>query len=122
METRVQTATATNGAKVELATIVHRGREFTANGSTIDLERGHIVAYVDSGPVATGVAFDRNYGWLLKTFEGAVIGKLDKTGESRGFYGSKITHFRMQLAGYRWHGKLGLDWNQLIRMRRGRKL
>lgn len=46
METRVEHVTAGNGAAVEVATIVHEGRDFTALGAVMDLERGIVSAYV----------------------------------------------------------------------------
>ena len=117
MNFKVETVESPSGARAEVATLNHNGQSFTALGSCVDLEQGVICAYV------SGVPGD----WTLKTFAGELISKLQKSGESFGFCDyagrpSKIVHFRMEFAGYMWSGKLGLNWNQLIRLRRGRKV
>lgn len=122
MNFRVETVKAADGAKAELATLTHEGREFTAFGSCVDLGRGHIVAYV-----RTGHGHLHNKYFDLVTFGGRHMGVLKKTGESTGWPDrsgrrSKITHFSFEAHGYRWSGKLGLEWNQLIHLRRGKKL
>lgn len=128
MGTRVTTQTvhdATTGKleqSVEIATVVHQGREFTAHGSCIDLEKGHILGYVREGH-----GHLRGKYFTLGTFDGEYIAVLNKTGEGSGFPDrsgrhSRITHFSMEYAGFRWHGKCGLDWNQLVHLRRGKAL
>lgn len=68
------------------------------------------------------------YTLTIPTKEGKteVIATLEKRGES--FFGrditgrpNKITHFRMKHEGFWWHGKIGLEWNQAIVMRQGKK-
>ncbi len=117
METIVKNVTGSDGARAEVATIVFNGREFTSLGSIMDLKNGRLVAYVREGHGhLRGSYFD------LVTWEDHHIAVLHKTGESRGFQGSRITHFYAVIDGYRWHGKVGLDWKEVITMRRGKKV
>lgn len=126
MEFKAETFTATNGASVEVGTVNVDGREFQATGSIIDREQGIVVGYVREtklpprDPSIAGSTARTVYDF--GTWGGSHIAPLFKTGESFGFYGSKITHFGMLYDGHRWHGKIGLDWNQRLVMRRGRKV
>jgi hypothetical protein len=53
METQVETVETTNGATLELATIIYNGNEYTAQGALIDTERGLAVAYVSDDGTLT---------------------------------------------------------------------
>jgi hypothetical protein len=46
MDYRSEHVTADCGAKLELATVIHEGREFTALGAIIDEKQGFIFGYV----------------------------------------------------------------------------
>ncbi len=52
MQTKSETVTADNGAKVEVATVTFQGRDFTALGSCVDEASGRISAYVSGIPGA----------------------------------------------------------------------
>lgn len=120
METIIETGKGPNGEQVELATVVFHGKPFTNLGAIIDKTSGRLSAYVVQNEMwKPGSSLAR---YTLQTFGGQIIARLYKTGESRGFYSSRITHFSAVIDGFRWHGKLGLDWSQLIHMKRGKKV
>lgn len=100
METKSETLTATNGASVEVGTIVHNGREYAATGSIVDDEGGYIVGYVDS-PGADNISNCAH----LTTWNGAEIGVIVRTGTARGFYRTRLYCYSMVRNGYRWHGR-----------------
>jgi hypothetical protein len=104
MNTRSETAVATNGALVELATIEVDGKEFEANGSIIDEANGFVMGYPVDGK--------------LTTWGGATIVTLNVTGHARGFNGTRLTCWAMQLNGRRYHGRNAGE-HMLLRMRGG---
>ena len=46
-------AHADNGATVEIATLHHEGKEFTAHGAILDLSNGHAYVYADENRTLT---------------------------------------------------------------------
>ncbi len=104
----------------ELATVIHDGRAFTAGGFSIDVERGRMVAYVTErkgsyldGPVAR---------FILTTWSGDTLAELRQTGESWGFFRTRLTSFQtlQPIAGYYWYGR-GLGAGMVLKLHRGRK-
>ena len=97
METHVELGKGPQGELVEVATIVHEGRAFTNLGSIIDKESGRISAYVVQNEMwQPGSSLARH---TLQTWGGEIIARLEKTGESRGFYSARITHFAATIDG-----------------------
>lgn len=104
-------------AKVEVATIIHGGREFTNMGAIVDHERGYVVGY----PHETGVTWRSRTGRQvasgeLRSWSGEKIGEVEVTGHSRGFYGAEIVHFRAYIGDRAYHGK-GSGWGMILRLR-----
>lgn len=112
MITRSETATQ-DGATVELGTIEHEGRAFTAMGAIVDVDRGLIVGYPNHR--------DGGLPHRLRTWNGELIALLEITGRARGFNGAKLTCYAMSYAGRRWHGR-GLGNGMSVTMRAGRLL
>jgi hypothetical protein len=127
MKTRIEIATATNGATAEVATVVHEGREFTALGACVDLENGIISAYVGASLAQddNGVKYLPGHLFRLSSFAGEAIGTVRMTTKSRRIHTAHGFHhfeyYTMQFQGYSWHGKKTDAW-QLIRLRRGKAL
>ncbi len=118
MQTNSVTHTASNGATIEVGTITHEGRSFSATGAIVDESAGLIFGYVkclnpDSHP--TCQRFE------LTNWEGATIMPLTRTGKATGFYGTKLECFAGTLNGRRYSGR-GLGSGMCIRMRAGRSL
>ena len=68
---RSETAVTPNGARVEIATVTHDGKDFSATGSIIDESGGFLLGYPK--------------GRELQTWDGKKIGVLSVTGHARGF-------------------------------------
>lgn len=73
METHCEVQVQPNGARVEVATIVHEGKSFTNLGSVVDEERGRIVAYVRS---VVDPAYRSGHRYELTTWNGESLGPL----------------------------------------------
>lgn len=107
MEFRTEIVPQANGAKVEVSTMIHEGREFTAMGSVIDHANGRVTGYVR-------VTKD---GPQLVTFTGEVIAKLSVVSRwtqpgrwtHKGFYVSpiKMASYRAIIEGRTYHGRCG---------------
>ncbi len=94
----------------ESGSITHEGRTFTAGGAMVS--ESLIIGY----PHAPGEGY-----LVLRTWEGAPIFPIYRTGTSTGFYGSTIEHFASvgPYLGRFWHGK-GSGLGMFLRMRPGR--
>lgn len=55
---------AGNGADIELATVVHEGKEFTNLGSIVDKENGYVVGYCSSDMKEVGTWDGKRLGTL----------------------------------------------------------
>lgn len=114
-EFRSEIGSAPNGARVEIATITHEGRDFTALGSVVDHARGFVVGYVtrdEHGPNPST--------YRLTTWEGTTIAplRLVNTWEQYGFYGARVRHFawRAVIDGRTYSGR-NSGPGMLLRMR-----
>jgi hypothetical protein len=100
------------GARVELAAFAHAGREFTAMGSIVDHEAGHVMGY----PTA------REVGHVLRTWSGEDIApiRLVRSWKQRTFYGTTTTIYawRATIDGRTYHGR-NSGAGMLLRLRRG---
>jgi hypothetical protein len=105
------TGTASNGATVEVGTITHEGREFSAMGAVIDTTDGVIVGYPKHGD-GTG----RDGGHTLRTWDGAFIAALEITGYARGFHGTELTCYALTYEGRRYSGR-GLGAHMCLRLK-----
>ena len=103
MESRSEHCRANNGAKVEISTITHEGRDFSALGSVVDHERGIVIGYPK--------------GSELRTWDGTVIGSLRVTGSARGFHGVKLVCYRATIDGIPYYGR-GQGDGMILRLRR----
>lgn len=99
------THTAPDGARVEVGTVEHEGREFKALGSMVGDRL--MVGYLIRGE------------HVLRTGEGVKICDLQVTGSARGFHGVKLVCYAGVYQGHRWHGR-GLGENSILVLRRGR--
>jgi hypothetical protein len=115
------------GARAEIATLVFEGKEFTAFGSCVDVERGIISAYVGASVERddNGVAYLPGRLFRVTTFSGEKIALAVLKSTSRRVrttWGSHvIEYYSMTFAGFRWHGKKG-DGCDLIRFRKGKPI
>lgn len=105
MNFRSERITMDNGAVTEIATIVHEGREYTAEGSYVDEAGGLIFGYVSQD------------GESLTTWRGERICQLRKVSEFKAF-GHKVVAYRAKINGRKWYGR-GTGPNMLLRLRRG---
>lgn len=110
-----------NGALAELGIVMYGGREFPALGSVIDPGNGLIIGYVCRVPASTSSPAS----WELATWEGKHIASLELRGIAYGFRDrcgrrSEIHCFAMLYCGIRYAGRIGLDWNQCITMRKAK--
>lgn len=97
----------------ELAVVVHEGQEFACGGFAIDVETGRMIAYVSLN--------EQGQYWLT-TWQGERLARLHCSGVSRGFWSTRLEHFRTiePIAGFYWYGK-GLGVGMMLRLRKGRK-
>lgn len=95
MNSKSETVTATNGATVEIGTIVHEGREFAAQGSVIDEQQGVIVGYPKGNRLQT---------WNGKDIEGLVL-RVTSTWRVRSWIGSHMNAYSATYKGRRYHGR-----------------
>ena len=121
---------------VEVGTIIHEGREFAAQGFSIDVERGRMVGYVneDRDP-PHGFPYEAPL-LRLTTWEGDTVALLYRTdghyrnvpfGRAKhagpiGWHGTRLFSYqtRTPVAGYYWYGR-GLGVGMALKLRRGRK-
>lgn len=103
----------------EVATVTFQGREFSAGGFYVDVERGRMIAYV-SGTLGGGRE-------TLTTWEGTRIAGLRVTGRGQGFGGywgrpAELIAYQTTepVAGFYWYGR-GLGAGMVLKLRRGRK-
>jgi hypothetical protein len=108
MQSHSLTATATNGATVEIGTIEHEGRSFEALGAVIDTSTGLILGYPKHGNF-NGVPH------TLCTWDGKPLGPLAITGYARGFHGVKLTCYSFEYEGRRYTGR-GLGDGMSVRL------
>jgi hypothetical protein len=126
METKIQIVEQ-DGVKAEVATLVFGGKEFTALGSCVDMERGVVSAYVGASVERDddGVAHLPGRLFRVTTFSGekiALARLISKSRRIRTTFGSHvIEYYTMKFAGFYWHGKKG-DSCDLIRFRKGKPL
>lgn len=128
METRVEVATAANGATVEVATIIHNGHEFTNCGAIIDLAAGYVGAYVHEDiPPKTGAGYgprNRQYASRgeLRDWSGNRIGEWRHVSTwkvNRGWDTYTMRAIRATIDGdsREWHGRYGSDWSEFVNLR-----
>lgn len=126
METKIQLMEL-DGVRAEIATVVFGGKEFTALGACVDLERGIISAYIGASVERDdqGVACLPGKLWLVSTFSGEKIALARLTSKSRvinTIFGHHVVeYYAMTFSGHRWHGKKS-DACNLIRFRKGKPL
>lgn len=94
-------------ATVEVGIVEYEGHKFSALGSVIDVERGVLIGYP--------------FCHHLRTWNGEVIAPIWKTGEARGFNGTRLVCYRATYAGFSWYGR-GLGEHCVLRMKRGKKV
>jgi hypothetical protein len=117
MKTRVDTAYADNGATVEIATITHNGREFTNHGAVIDLDSGHVAAYI------TDDMYLDNARRVLTDWSGNRIGDVKIVSQWRQYasdgspYTMRSVRARINGDNRQWFGRYGSDWSQLVHLR-----
>ena len=102
------------GQKFEIGIISHNGHEYTAGGSLVDHSTGLVIGYISK---------DHR---TLRTWDGKTLGTLRPTGVGSGFRDitgrrTKIYHFEGMIDGIRYVGKAGLDWGEVIRMRKAKR-
>jgi hypothetical protein len=76
MNTRSETQVTPEGARIEVGTIAHEGREFAALGSVIDTARGVVVGYVMRKPLGPPPDGSATTGWWLTTWDGQYVAAL----------------------------------------------
>lgn len=97
MDSRVEVASTETGAKVEIATVLHDGKEFTAMGSVVDHKAGRVTGYPkgnvlqtwDGKPIGTCTVTST---WRLRVFAGpltmrqyhATVDGIHYTGRGQG--------------------------------------
>jgi hypothetical protein len=96
-----------DGARAELATMTHDGREYSALGAVIDHKRGRVVGYVKG---ATLTAWD---GALLGTLRAMGRVRLAQWSPSGGEY---LTCYRATIDGRAYYGR-GLGEGMVLRLR-----
>lgn len=111
LDTRMETITADNGATIVLATIVHDGHEFTAGGGSVDLDNGHVYAYVD----------DRRTRGKLTLWNGETIGQWTLVStwgvcRQRECYTMRAITAHINGDNRTWKGRYGSDWSQLVHL------
>lgn len=84
---------------VEVGTIEHEGRRYSAGGSFIDTKHGVICGYPKHGDPSKGLPH------TLQSWGGESIGMLEITGHARGFHGVKLTCYALTYEGRRYHGR-----------------
>lgn len=106
----------------ELGIVEMDGREFTAGGFWIDVEKGRMLAYVtqDAEPPA-GFPYLSPELWLT-TWGGEKLVRLARVGRARGFNRTKLECFttKAPIAGYHWYGR-GLGVGMSLRLKRASK-
>lgn len=110
MQSRSETLTATNGATVEVGTVVHEGREFAAQGSVIDEQTGVIVGYPKG---------DRLQTWGGKDIEGLKL-RVVSTWSVRSWIGSTMYAYSAVYNGRKYHGRgFGDGMSLVLRANKG---
>lgn len=111
----------------ETAAITLGGREYTAGGFAIDMDRGRMIGYVHA----------EMEGYTLTTWDGQTVARLKRTDNHArqnygyyglrgsgpvGFHGTSLQSFRTldPIAGFHWYGR-GLGAGMVLKLRRGRK-
>jgi hypothetical protein len=103
MQYRSETKQADNGAQVEIGTVIHEGREYSAMGSIIDEACGVIVGYVSKDELA------------LRTWGGEQICELRVVSRFKAF-GNPVTAYRCIYNGRRYSGR-GSGPQMVLRLR-----
>lgn len=110
MKSRSETKIADNGASIELATIEHEGKEFTAFGSIIDHARGIVVGYPSmiDGKLC------------LSTWDGKAITSLHVVSKWRihSWQSDAMCAYQATIDGHSYHGR-GLN-GLVVYMRKGK--
>ncbi len=113
-QSRSETFTAPTGAFVEVGTVTHHGRDFSALGSTVDLDRGEVCGYVKRD--ASGVLY-------LSTWSGEclyiTLRPVSTWRTPRSFVSSTMTAYRAMFGDYVWHGR-GAGEGMFLRLKKGR--
>jgi hypothetical protein len=94
---------------VEIGTIEHEGKSFSAMGSIIDTEARLIIGYPKYGNF-------NGIGHQLTTWHGDFIAGLAITGKARGFNGVELTCYAIDYQGRRYHGR-GLGEGMAVKLR-----
>ena len=114
MDWRVETHVDENhGATVEVATMMHEGKPYTALGSVIDIQNGIIYGYIKNDPSLPSGRF------LLTTFESKVlcpIHRLSTWKTPRSWISGTMSSWRCEYLGRKWLGRSG-GAGLLIRLR-----
>jgi hypothetical protein len=102
MDTRVVNATDTKGNRVELATIIHDGHEFTALGAILDPERPSL--------------YCGNNG-KLTTWEGDVVGSYRVTNTYYNNVGARMDCIEASFNGRTYYVRKSHDWTEYVNLR-----
>lgn len=104
-------------ATVEVGTVEHEGREYTAMGSMVDATNGRAVAYV--GAVCARDAYGRPVH-KLTAWDGCQLGtavEVSRWRTPRSFLSSHMVSYRVDMNGQRWHGR-GCGEGMVLKLKR----
>jgi hypothetical protein len=105
--------------KIEIGTIEHQGRKFSAMGSVVDSERGVVVGYVGKGTVPGHASHARP----LTTWKGEQIGVIWPTSSwktPRSYVSSHSYAYDAIVDGEKYHGR-GQGEGMVVRLKRYKK-
>ena len=95
MQSQTETFT-NNGATIEVGTVKHEGKEFSALGSVIDEVSGVIVGYPKGNTLQT---------WDGKAIEGLTLRVTSSWRTSRSYVSSRVFAYSATYKGKRYHGR-----------------
>jgi hypothetical protein len=114
---RSEKHTTAQGAHVEVATMTHEGRDYTALGSLVDLQAGRIMGYLHELPGDR----DRFY---LTSWDGCfmyiLLRRVSTWKTPRSYVSTTYSAFRTVIDGYVYSGR-GAGSGMFIRLKKGRK-
>ena len=105
--------------KIEIGTIEHQGRKFSAMGSVVDSERGVVVGYVGKGTVPGHASHARP----LTTWKGEQIGVIwpkSSRKTPRSYVSSHSYAYDAIVDGEKYHGR-GQGEGMVVRLKRYKK-